>query len=182
MQRKVLLAYFTATELQLELNKEKNILQFPVVTQVTSGILSVFQKPKICLKTDDFWTNKARRALMQSHKARSRLEGKYAWAENKTELNHTHGAAFNSTLDRTPLWLSWSLQCMWHVGPSSAGPNMESSGSLLLRTCPSAQLEAPLWLRISLSKYSTGTHSCVCFHIAVASCQVYSWAPGLLSL
>lgn len=33
--------------------------------------------------------------------ARSRLaEGKYAWAENKTEPNHTHGAAFNSTLEQ----------------------------------------------------------------------------------
>lgn len=172
----LLLAYFTATELQLKLNKEKNV---PVVTQVISVILSVFQKPKICLKTDDFWTNKARRALTQSQEACSWLaEGKYAWDENKTEPNHTHGAAFNSTLYRTPLWLSWSLQCMWHVGPSSAGPDMESSGSLLLRTCPSAQLESPLWLRMSLSKYSTGTHSCVCFHIAVASCQVCSWAPA----
>lgn len=73
-------------------------------------------------------------------------EGKNATAENKTEPNHAQGAAFNSTLVRTPLWLHRSVQSMWHVGHSSTGPEMESSGSLLLQTCSSARLESAPWL------------------------------------
>lgn len=108
-------------------------------------------------KSEDFGTNKTSRELTPSHKARPRLaEGKYAKAENKTEPDHTHGAAFNRTLNRTPVWLNRSSQSMWHVGRSSAGPETDSSASLLLSTCPSAQLESLLCLRISLSKYPTG--------------------------